>query len=115
LKKVCSSCDLEFEAPHGKHIYCSDECRHDARKVAKNLSNKRNGKVLTDRYYQASQNRKPAGTGPNPQINLLDAMAKGGWPDNRLTEAQIAAAHSVVKANALNESDYTHLKEILGL
>lgn len=45
------------------------------------------------------------------------AMNAGKWPvdNNELTEGQINAALAVVKANALNDSDYAHLKEMLGL
>lgn len=48
-------------------------------------------------------------------LKLEMALRDGQWPDRRLTEEQIAAAHAVVKANALNASDYELLKEILGL
>lgn len=49
------------------------------------------------------------------QLRLETALRRGGWTDFKLTDQQIRLAHDVVKANALNDSDYELLKKELGL
>lgn len=47
---------------------------------------------------------------------LNKALNQGGWPvDQQLTTGQIRAAAAVVKAKALNASDFKILADILGL
>lgn len=55
------------------------------------------------------------GTYHSSTLSLERALTEGDWADAPLTETQCAAALSVVKSNALNESDYELLKGLLGL